>query len=501
MHRRPRSSLFAIVILVSTALPLRAQNPPALFKSSAPSAHMMPLSTTVPAAEEHFLMGLQAFDAEKGPVALQHFKEAIKADPSFALAHLYAAFTDPGLGPFKTHLDDAIGLAPKASLPEQLLIEIAKRNFANDVNGRLESAQQLARIAPSEPRSYLEVARAQFALSKTADGRSALMKAIELAPDMTQNHAELANSYIQLQPYDYAAAETHLNHALTLEPSAAYVHDYLGDLHRARNELEKARSDYTRMAELDPSSPNGFLQLGFVNAFLGNYADARADYDRAIALAAPQLKIAFLQNRAVVSVYAGDPATAEKDLADLLSKVETFNGPDPIGSKIAILNNQFLIASHSGHFDVAQSAVDQLTELWKTRTTIDGSATMRGIAVAAPAYAAGLLAIRKGDLATGRAKAQEYMNARQAENNPRKNEGAHALLAMADLMEGHPDQALQHFAELPPEDYYMAFYRAIALEKTGKTSEAKELFRIVAQRNFYTTQIGLVRKEAAAHLK
>jgi Flp pilus assembly protein TadD len=472
-----------------------------MFKSPAASAHMMPLSTRVPAAEEHFLMGLQAFDAEKGPVALQHFKEAIKADPSFAVAHLYAAFTDPGLAAFKAHLDQAVGLATKASPAEQLLVEIAKRDFANDENGRLEAAQQLVRIAPSEPRGYLEVARAQFALNKIADGRSALIKAIELAPDMTHNHAELANSYIQLQPYDYAAAETHLNHALSLEPSAAYVHDYLGDLHRARNELEKARSDYTKMAELDPLSPTGVLQRGFVNAFLGNYAEARADYDRAVALAAPQLKIAFLQNRAVVSVYAGDPATAERDLADLLSKVETFNGPDPIGSKIAILNNLFLIASHSGHFDVAQSAVDQLTELWKTRTTIDGSPTMRGIAVAAPAYAAGLLAIRKGDFATGRAKAKEYMSARQGENNPRKNEGAHGLLAMADLMEGHPDRALQHFAEIPVEDFYMTFYRAVALEKTGKTSEAKELFRLVAQRNFYTTQIGLVRKEAAAHLQ
>jgi Tfp pilus assembly protein PilF len=462
---------------------------------------MMPLSTTVPAAEEHFLMGLQAFDAEKAPVALQHFNEAIKADPSLAVAHLYAAFTDPGLAAFKAHLDQAVALASKASPAEQLLIEIAKRDFANDENGRLEAAQQLVRIAPSEPRSYLEVARAQFALNKTADGRTALLKAIELAPDMAASHVELANSYFQVQPYDYAAAETHLNHALALEPSAAYVHDYLGDLYRARNELENARAEYTKVAQLDPASPNGFQQRGHVNAFLGNYAEARADYDRAAAMAAPQLKIAFLQNHALVSVYAGDPATAEKELADLLSKIATFNAPDPIGSKIALLNNQFLIASHSGHFDVAQSAVDQLTALWKTRTTIDASPTMRGIAVAAPAYAAGLLAIRKGDFATGRAKAQEYMRARQAENNPRKNEGAHGLLAMADLMEGHPDRALQHFAEIPVEDFYMTFYKAIALEKTGKTSEAKELFRLVAQRNFSTVQIALTRKEAAAHLK
>jgi tetratricopeptide (TPR) repeat protein len=482
-----------------------AQNPPSapsLFRApEAASAHMMGLSTSVPAAEEHFLMGIRAGDAERNAVALQHFMEAIKADESFALAHLYAGLYDPAFGGFKKHLDDAKARSGRASPAEKLMISISERNFANDPTGALDAANQLVKVAPDQPRAYLEVARAQAALGRTADGRQTLMKLLELSPDFTSVHVELANSYIQQEPRDLDKASTHLQHALALEPGAAYVHDYMGDLFRARNELEKARAEYTKMAELDPASPNGFQQRGHVNAFLGNYAEARADYDRALALASPAQKPGFMQLRAIVPVYAGDPAAAEKELEDLYNAIDGMNSPNPVAAKVGVSNEQFLIALENKHFDVALRAVERLASLSQQQAQMAGTETRRNIATAFNAYNVGMLAIRKGDFATGRAKAKEYMDARQAENNPLKNEGAHGLLAMADFAEGKAESSLQHFDEISPENQYYNYYHALALEKAGKTAEAQVLFKRVADRNFSSAAVALTKKAAASHLK
>jgi Tfp pilus assembly protein PilF len=505
LHPRRYASPVITALVMMLARSLIAQNPPAapsMFRGSpAASAHLPPLSTSVAGAEEHFAMGIRDFDAEKNSTARQHFAEAIKADPSFALAHLYAAFADLSPAGYKAHLGHATSNAAAASPAERLMITIAERDYANDLNGRLAAANELVKVAPDQPRAYLEVARAQFTLGRTADGRQSLMKAIELSPDFTAVHVELANSYFQQEPRDLVAAESHLGHALALEPNAPYVHDYMGDLYRAKNELDKARTEYTKVAELDPSSPNGFQQRGHVNAFLGNYAEARADYDRGTAKAETQQKPGFMVLRAIVSVYAGDPASAEREIEAVYNAVDGMNLPNPDGAKINAMNEQFLIAVESRHFDVAQRAMERIATLSQKQAQIAGTPERLGVAKAVAAYNAGFLAIRKGDFATGRAKAQEYMDARKAENNPRKNEGAHGLMALADYFEGHAESSLVHFDEVSPDNQYYNYYHALALEKAGKTAEAQVLFKRVASRNFSTAAVALTKKSAASHLK
>jgi tetratricopeptide (TPR) repeat protein len=496
--------LIAAFCLCIVAHAAAGQNPaaPSMFRGTpSTAAHMISVTTAVPAAEEHFLMGIQALDAEKNAIALGHFQEAIKADGSFALAHLYAAIANPSLGGYKTHLDHALQRASGASRAEQLMITIEQRAFANDLDGRLEAAQELVAAAPKEPRAYQALARAHSALRRIPEKRDALVKAVQLSPDFAGLHVELANSFIQEEPRDLAQATTHMNHAVSLEPNASYVHDYMGDLYRAKNELEKARSEYTRVAELDPTGAIGFQQRGHVNAFLGNFTEARADYDRAIALATPEQKAGFMGTRALVGVYAGDPGSAEKELDAAYAAVDGTGHPNPTGAKIGLMNDQFLIAFHNKHLDVAHKAADRLASDWRDQARIAGTATMQGLADASSAYAGGLLALLKGDFGTARVRAKDYMQARQAENNPRKNEAAHGLLALSDFMEGHPERSLAHFAEISPDNVYYTYYHALALERVGRNAEAQVLFRRVAERNFSSAQVALTKKAAASHVK
>lgn len=108
-----------------------------------------------------------------------------------------------------------------------------------------------------------------------------------------------------------------------------------------------------------------------------------------------------------------------------------------------------------------------------------------------------MLAVRKGDYDGARAKAREYMQLRAPESNPRKNEGGHTLLGMADLAQGNPQAAVGHLEQGDPNDVYVTFVRAVALERAGRTAEAQSLYKRVAETNFNSTGLALTKREAA----
>ena len=458
----------------------------------------IPLSTQSATARDEFLRGLHDFDVERAPqAARQHFDRAIAADPNFALGHLYAAFAAPTVQAYRSHLDEAIRLADRATPAEQLWIRIQRVGLDNDVNGQLALAQQLVQLTPSDPRAYGNLAGIQFNAGRRADARATLERAGQVDPNFTPTWTQLGTSYLLTEPRDVPRAEGYFRRALALQPNEPVAHDYMGDVYRAENNLPQARAEYTRMIELDPSRAGGYQQRGHVNSFLGNYAEARADYDRAVALSQPIDKPAIAVYHAIVSVHAGDPSAAEAELERLAESVDGMNIPNAVGSKIFAFSEEARIALHNRHLDVAQRAIDQLRTLYRQQSEMGRSDAFRRGNEANIDYWEGQLAARRGDYATARAKAQDMMAQMAPDQSPRKNEGAHELLGMADLLAGNYQAAAGHFAEANPDDIYVVYHRALALEGAGRSAEAKALFRQVAGWNFNGSDTALVKAEAA----
>jgi tetratricopeptide (TPR) repeat protein len=307
---------------------------------------------------------------------------------------------------------------------------------------------------------------------------------------------QLGNSYLNTEPRDPAKGAGYIRQAVALEPNEPYTHDYLGDAYRAQNDLPAARTEYTRMIEIDPSRAGAFQQRGHVNSFLGNYAEARADYDRAAALADPISKPGLTSARPLVYVYEGNPAAAEAEFEQQAAAIDP-NIPNAIPARIGALTEEARIALHNRHLDVAQRSIDRLRDLFRQQGEMSRSDAFKRGNDAAIAYWDGMLAARRGDFATARGKAQEMMRLAAPDRNPRKNESAHELLGMADLLEGNGAAAANHFAEADPNDIYVTYHRALALEAAGRSDEARPLFRRVAGWNFNSAGTALVKKDAA----
>jgi len=456
-----------------------------------------PVTTSSATAREHFLLGVRAQDTERAPSARDHFAQAIAADPSFAIGHLYAGFTGNTPGSFRAHLEHAERFASNSSAAEQLMIRIARRSFADDDLGALELAQQLVQALPSDPRALQTLAAFQSGLGQTPEARASLARATQTAPAFAPAFIDLGNSYLTVEPRDLAQAENYVRRAVALEPNEPYTHDYMGDVYRAQNRLQEARGEYTRMAQLDPTRALAFQQRAHVNLFLGNFDEARADYDRAIAAGDPDEKASYGMFRALVSVHSGDPSAAERELDRLVAAVDGMNVPNPTGAKIGALLPQFQIALHSGHIEVAERALNQLRTLWSRQAELGGTPEFARNRDANIAYSEGLLAAYKGDFGTARSKAQEFMRVVEPARNPRKNERAHQLLGMADLLQRNYPSAVAHFAQADPNDIYTTYNHALALEGAGRTAEARALFRRVAETNFSDAGLALVKRDAA----
>jgi tetratricopeptide (TPR) repeat protein len=505
---RARPSL-ARLLLVSSMTVFAATNLSAQANSStgspvavgAPDAMMVPLTSASSEAKDHFLLGLRQMDIG-APIAdvRAHFMAALAADSSFALAHLYAGRNAATRRDYLTHLNHASGLADKASPTERLMIRTEERLSVNDPKGALQLASLLVQTAPSNPRVLQTLASIQFNLGQVGEARATLDEAVKLAPRFAPVHIALGDSYLQIEPKDIAKGEEHIRHAVDLEPNEPYVHDFMGDAYRAKNDLENARVEYTRMIELDAKNAGAFQQRGHVNSFLGKFEEARADYDKAISLGDPGEKATYPVYRAFVNIYAGQPAAAEQELDKLVLAIDAMDLPDKANAKIFALNNQLAIALHNGHINVATHAVDALRTLWLEQQ-VSATPDFRTSRQANIVYVEGRLAAANGDYAGARAKAEEYTKVVETSLNPRKNERSHELLGIADLVQKNYASAAAHLAQANPNGSYITYQRALALEGAGQAEEAKALFKRVADTNFNSVDIALIKADAARRAK
>lgn len=455
-----------------------------------------PITTSSTTARAHFLEGLREFDLGRLIDANVHFKAAVAADPDFAFAYLNVANTANSLADFKTNLALAEQHAAGASDAERLQIQMARKGFDNDLAGQLALGQRLVRQYPQSPRAWLALAGAQIGLNKNEDARASIAKALELAPTLYVAHATMGNDCIFGEPHDFTKALAHMQAAEALAPDEPNAHLLVGDAYRAQRNLEKARDEYLRGHELDPTSAVLLVKAGHANTFLGDYAAARADYDSAMAVGRANEKAAYAPFRAYVSVYAGDPEAAITELNRLVASVDAMGVPDPRANKVAALTNVVVIATHTRSRAAAERALTQLEPLLMQQADEAGNPAFKRGQQAQIAYLEGWTAARRGDYASAQKQADRINQLLAPDANPRKLEPMHQLEGFIALYQGKYGEAVAHLRQGNLLDPYIKYQFAVATEGAGDAAQAKKLFREIADYNFNAVGFALVRKDA-----
>ena len=464
-------------------------------KSNAALA-LLPMSTASADARMHAALGQRALDMGHARDAEKHFREAVAADPTSAFAQLGIANSAASFADYDASLSAAAKLAPNASRAEQLEISIAQKTLVSDFAGAEVLAKALIAEAPKNPRAYLALATVQQQMGKETDARVTIKRALGVAPNFSPAHLQLAFSYMVSQPTDPARAKPYIDRLVALEPKEPQAFLAQGSYYRAMNQLPLARRAYTRAAQLEPDESLPLQQRGHVESFLGNYEAARADYDAAIKLGKQNEAGNYRVVRALVAAHAGNPKQSVAELDQLVGEIDGMNLPDPVGTKIGALNAEVLIATQIGEFESASRAIAQRTPLVREQVAKAADEKVKQLVEADIAYYDGLLAARKGDAETAKAKAGDIMRIVAGTNDPQKDQPAHAILGVLALEQKDYADAETHFAQANPNDMYVVYERALALEGAGRRAEAKALFRKIARFNFNAASVAVVRADA-----
>jgi len=342
------------------------------------------------------------------------------------------------------------------------------------------------------------LAGAQAGLNQFAEQRATLEKLMGATSDFAPAPFALAASYLFNDPTDFAKAEKYYRRAIEIDPGADQYYWSLGDVYRATNRLEDARRYYQLALKLDPHDSIAPLKLGHVDSFLGNFDEARADYDRGIAAASPANAGFLTAFKAMTHVYAGDAAGGVQALEHTVAEIDALGAPPAqrVNAKIGALTSAAQIAMWSGAFDDAQRILTARAALMRENSQQVGTPAFANLQETQIVFFDGQLAAWRGDFSAAKKLAKKVAELSAEQNNPRKMEPYHELLGLIALRQKNYKQAVAEYRQSNLAALHNKYHLAQALEATQATEEARKLYREVAQNNFNTADFAMFRKEA-----
>lgn len=471
---------------------------PIAASSASGAIREIPITTQSAEARLAFVAGQAALDRGDAQQANDLFRTAVTADPNFVYAWYNLSNVTFSTEEFNAALRSGERGLAQASEGERMLLEFNKLFLDNNFSAQLELATRLTEKYPDAPRAWMLLAASQGGLNKFTEQRATLDKVIRLAPDFSPAPFALAGSYLFNDPKDFAKAENYYRQAIADAPGVDMYYWSLGDVYRGSNRLEDARRYYKLALQLDPGDLTAPIKLGHVNSFLGNFDEARADYDRGIAAGGPANAGFLAPFRALTSVYAGDPASAVKALEKLVDDIDGFGAaPDQrLNAKVNALTNAALIALWSGMQDDAARVLATRTALMRENAKLVGTPAFSNIQEAQIAFFGGQLAAWRGDYKLAKVMAKKVAQLVAAENNPRKMEPYHELLGLVALRQKDYRRADAEYRQADLTQLHNKFQLAQALEATNRAEEARRLYQEVAVNNFNTVDFALLRSEA-----
>ncbi|MCH8957631.1 tetratricopeptide repeat protein [candidate division KSB1 bacterium] len=427
-------------------------------------------------ARKLFLEGLQLSENLRGDEAREFFSKAIEADPDFAYAHLYRAFSATSAEDFQEHLDKAVALAPNVSEGERLTIEGVRANVDNNPVKAVEIYEQLVEKFPNDKRARQFLGGSYGGQDEDDKAIAQYQKAIEIDENFATAYNSLGYAYIQKEDY-YEAERAFLNY-IDLIPGEANPHDSIADMYTRMGRHDDAIEHYMKAVKLNPKFSLSQRNIGTNLVFMGNYEDGREAFRKAMAMEMTETaKVTDMNQIARSHLYEGnfEQAIAAYDESIKMAQEAGLSG------RIANIHSQkCYVHLESGHLAKAEQS---LAECKKTVMASDLRQSLKDNFAKGAIAQEALIAAKKGDFEAALAKADEHLAKIQEDNDPSEVQDHHGLLGLIHFEKGDHTQAIEHLNQGDQEDPYTLYHLAVAESKAGDPARANELFSKVADMN------------------
>jgi tetratricopeptide (TPR) repeat protein/V8-like Glu-specific endopeptidase len=255
-------------------------------------------------ADEYFIAGFNKYLAPGRDVlvgkrdAINHFNQAIKFNPKYAMAYLHRARVREQLQEYPEALADynaAILIDPKYAAAYSGRGSLRSSRF-NDMQGALSDYNQAIAIEPSFSLDY--TSRGALKADKLKDPQGAMADFNQaIAVDTTESFLDqhyMRRGILKEEQNDFRGALGDFDRAITSNPKSSIAYIVRGTLKANKlNDYSGALADFDQAIVLDDQSAFAYMSRGTLkNDQLQNSAGALADFDQAIAIA-PKFALAY----------------------------------------------------------------------------------------------------------------------------------------------------------------------------------------------------------------
>jgi tetratricopeptide (TPR) repeat protein len=466
-----------VLLVIVTILPLHT------------TAKEIPFTAKTPEVITLLLQGLEKSDGLQFREARDLFQKAIATDPECAIAYYFLATSANSNEEYLAAFRKAVELAPKASEPEQVLIQIAQAGINGKPNEVAELTKKLVALVPESPRAHSYLSNNLRARKEYAGAEAESRKAIELDPKYAPAYNDLA--YILADLGRYPEAIDALKKYSALRPTDPNPHDSMAEIYLWMGDHKNSIAEYGSSLALDPKFSGSIYGLGNNYVLMGQYDKAREAYDSWLKQAKDFNDTALVFTwRAVSYIHEGKPDDVIKTW--LSENAFAIAHQDPYGQLDAHLN---LANFYQEIGNYAQS----LDECLKTCDLAQDSTIPTNIQVGYLRSAIGIEAVVlacQGKPAEAQVKITELKKITEPDMTPTLSQFIHLIQGEVAFYSNDITTALAEFAQADPQNAEGKYLVAECYEKQGKTKEAKELYTWITKWNRNGYDLGVTRPKA-----
>jgi tetratricopeptide (TPR) repeat protein len=269
-----------VAVLLFCAVLLTAESKSATKAKSKSSGSTFPVTASSDQARELFEKGMVDYENLYLDRCTQEWRDAVAADPNFALAHAWIAFSSNNPAEVTKERERAKALEPTVTPGEKLMIEWIVNVQENNFVIGIAAMNDMLVMYPKDKR--LLYLAGNWLMGEQEDERAGKM--MERALKIDKNYPAALNdlAYAHARVGDFPPAFAAMERYIKALPNEPNPQDSYGEILRLSGNYEGALKHYRAALKIYPKFHSSQLGLGDTYALMGDEVRARAEYDKAI---------------------------------------------------------------------------------------------------------------------------------------------------------------------------------------------------------------------------
>lgn len=281
-----------------------------------------PLSTKSEAARSNLEMALDQYENAGFDLAIMHAQLAAEKDPKFALGYALWSFAARRTQPAPEALKKAKALSTKCAGDECLMITFLVGAQESNVLPAISAMNDLLAHRPKDKHVLYLSGEWLFFQQDYDHAKKIWLKTLDLDPDFPPALNMLGYVYVEGGQPEPQKAVQYLRHYADVLPTDGNPQDSLGEVLRMTGDDAGSLAHYAAALQINPHMITSQYGRGDTFALMGNFSQAKSEYDKALQLSNNSRDTVHIQFQlALLNFWTGDVSGGREALAKHAEKI------------------------------------------------------------------------------------------------------------------------------------------------------------------------------------